>query len=92
MTNNAITSATLGAFVKGLYPTQKEYAAWVQPASFDSLEPSFPCPAAKRMRAEIDQEEPWREHLTASNAVMARFDAVTGLGPADKAWHASYDP
>lgn len=91
VTNNVITSATFGAFVAGLYPDQGEYAAWLQPAAFDSLEPTFPCPAADKLRAEIQQEDEWREHLFASAGLMARFDAVVGLGQDDEAWHVSYD-
>lgn len=91
VTNNVITSATLGAFVAGLYPGEEEYAAWVQPASFDSLEPSFRCPAADRVREEIQSEDAWLQHLNVSAGLMARIDAVGGLGPDDESWHVSYD-
>lgn len=41
VTNNVITTQTLGAFAKGLYPDAEEYVAWVQSAEYDSLEPKF---------------------------------------------------
>ncbi|GMK55718.1 hypothetical protein CspeluHIS016_0207740 [Cutaneotrichosporon spelunceum] len=91
VTNNVITSATLGAFVSGLYPAEEEYEAWVQPETYDSLEPSFPCPAASKLLIQIRQEAGWQLHLNASAALMGRFDAVAGLGPDDKGWHISYD-
>lgn len=41
VTNNVITTQTLGAFAAGLYPDAKEYVAWIQSETFDSLEPKF---------------------------------------------------
>ncbi len=91
VTNNVITSATLGAFVKGLYPDEEEYSAWIQPDTYDSLEPSFPCPASSKLLTQMRQEPGWLQHLNASAALMGRFDDVGGLGPGDKDWHTSYD-
>ncbi|BEJ16163.1 hypothetical protein CspHIS471_0507680 [Cutaneotrichosporon sp. HIS471] len=91
VTNNVITSATLGAFIAGLYPDQEEYEALVQLETYDSLEPSFPCPTASKLLNQIRQEAEWLQHLNASTALMSRFDAVAGRGPDDKDWHVSYD-
>lgn len=91
VTNNVITTATMGAFVAGLYPEEEEYSAWVQPESFDSLEPSFDCPAANKLQDEIQAQDAWVQHLNVSAGLMARIDAVGGLGPDDESWHVSYD-
>lgn len=41
VTNNVITTQTLSAFAAGLYPDAREYVAWVQSETYDSLEPKF---------------------------------------------------
>lgn len=70
---------------------EKEYAAWIQPETYDSLEPSFPCPASSKLLVEIWNEAGWLQHLRASAALMGRFDDVAGLGPGDEDWHVTYD-
>ena len=52
VTNNVITSQTMGATVKGLYPNLKEHSAWIQPSSYDSLEPAF-CESLRRVWADF---------------------------------------
>lgn len=48
VTNNVITSQTLSGFARGVFPEgngdlpyDTPYAAWIQSADYDSLEPSF---------------------------------------------------
>jgi hypothetical protein len=40
---------TVGAFAKGVYPEIEEYSALVQPASYDSLEPTFSKPNLEKL-------------------------------------------
>ncbi|CAK9781535.1 unnamed protein product [Cutaneotrichosporon oleaginosum] len=88
VTNNVITSATLSAFAVGLHPCEAEYAAQIQPLAYDSLEPTFACPAAARLLSLIRAEPEWQAHLSASAALMRRIDAVAHR----REWQASYDP
>lgn len=45
-TNNVITTQTASGLIRGLMPDLEEHAVYVQPSTFDSLEPTFSCPLA----------------------------------------------
>ncbi|KAF2479959.1 acid phosphatase [Neohortaea acidophila] len=96
VTNNHITSQVASRMILGSWREQEsqQVAILVQPAQFDSLEPRYPCPAAKRL---LDSYGPgsdssqWQEHLTQSAALKQRLDSITGVDPKDNAWSDSWD-
>ncbi|KAL1741155.1 histidine phosphatase superfamily [Schizophyllum fasciatum] len=51
VTNNDITSQVAGGLLRGLFPGAADVQVLIQPASVDSLEPKYPCPAADAVRA-----------------------------------------
>ncbi|KAI9638212.1 phosphoglycerate mutase-like protein [Dioszegia hungarica] len=91
VTNNVLTTQTLGGFAAGLYPTVSQYPAKVQPASFDSLEPAYACPLADRLLAEIESDAEWTAHLVQSQPLRDRFNSVTGTNPDALGWKRSWD-
>ncbi|CAD6575329.1 MAG: TOR complex subunit lst8, partial [Tremellales sp. Tagirdzhanova-0007] len=80
-------------FARGIFPDIQEYYALIQSSSYDSLEPTISCPAATAIDAAYEGNDPaWLAHLTASSAVRAKFDNVSGIQPDDTAgWNTSWD-
>ncbi|OJD37360.1 histidine acid phosphatase [Diplodia corticola] len=75
----------------------------VQPSSIDSLEPTYPCPAASALLSlygpgsnASSSSSLWHAHLAASRPLFAALDALSGVAPdtnstnADE-WHQSWD-
>ena len=94
VTNNVITSQVAGMVIAGMYPDTSEIPVLVQPASIDSLEPSYPCPGGSSIfgsygigSANIN----WTYHLTASPLLFNALDNITGISPSDTAFHRSWD-
>ena len=93
VTNNVITTQTLGGLVKGLFPDLKEHSAWIQSSTYDSLEPTYSCPAASALLSSYQGSNPaWTEHLNRSQELRNHFNAVSGIENNDSAgWASSWD-
>ncbi|KAK5129619.1 hypothetical protein LTR08_003018 [Meristemomyces frigidus] len=96
VTNNVITSQVASMLIAGTYPARANSATplLIQPPSIDSLEPSYPCPAARKLTSTYgpgSTSPAWQAHLTASTPLFARLDAVSGVSPNASAWHTSLD-
>lgn len=91
MTSNVITSQVAGALLQGMYPHAQNTGVLQQYSTIDSLQPSYPCPAADAIRGSILEEPLWKEHLTKSKPLFAKLDGLSGVDPDDSGWHASWD-
>ena len=70
------------------------FLSWCSPVGVDSLEPSYPCPAAKELFASYgpgSDWEDWTAHLEQSADLKKRLDEITGVDPADPGWSDSWD-
>ncbi|KAM0754264.1 phosphoglycerate mutase-like protein [Meredithblackwellia eburnea MCA 4105] len=88
------TSQVLGALIAGLYPELEKsgYTAFIQPSSFDSLEPTYHCSRADALKAEIEMTEGWIHHLKEAAPLFKRLDSISGIDSNDNAnWHTSSD-
>ncbi|KXX75008.1 Counting factor 60 [Madurella mycetomatis] len=100
VTHNSITSQVAGMLVHGMFRGAGAGAGddrvplLIQPATVDSLEPRYPCPAAQALFAGLTSPEgnrAWGEHLDAAAGLFGRLDAVSGVPPDDAGFHASFD-
>ena len=94
VTNNVITSQVAGMLVDGMYAPPSDTPLLIQPASIDSLEPAYACPAASRLFSSYavgSTAANWTRHLSAASSLFAALDGVSGV-PRDSAeWHKSFD-
>lgn len=90
-----ITSQVLGALLAGMYPLAElgSYKALVQPSSYDSLEPTYSCPAASTIYNSYTGSNPaYQAHLLAAKSLYKKLDSVSGISSPDTAgWHVSFD-
>lgn len=95
VTNNVITSQTLGGILAGLFQdgVNGQLAALIEPSSYDSLEPAISCGLASQIRANYTGSNPaWQAHLNASDTLYAKLDNVSGItNPDTGGWHNSWD-
>ena len=97
VTNNVITSQVAGMLIDGMFGPQTSadnIPLLIQPPTTDSLEPTYPCPAADDLAAKIRNTtvgSEWAEHLTRSAALFAKLDRISGVSPDDPDWHESFD-
>ncbi|KAG6867355.1 hypothetical protein C0993_003853, partial [Termitomyces sp. T159_Od127] len=93
VTNNQITSQVASGLVKGLFPASSDVEVLVQSTSFDSLEPTYPCPKASQLQTTITTgSQTWNGHLTAAAGLYAKLDAISGIASHDTGgWHVSFD-
>ncbi|GME39877.1 hypothetical protein GTA08_BOTSDO02250 [Neofusicoccum parvum] len=95
VTNNVITSQVASMLIAGMLPAAPSpFPLHIQPSSIDSLEPTYTCPAATSLTAAYGPDSTsatWLAHLAASAPLAAALDAVSGVAPADPAWHRSWD-
>ncbi|KAF2722544.1 phosphoglycerate mutase-like protein [Polychaeton citri CBS 116435] len=96
VTNNVITSQVASMLVSGMYPSlaSKDVPLLIQPASIDSLEPAYPCPASDDLFSSYgvgSSSSAWLKHLQASQSLYKRLDALSGVSPTDPGWHKSWD-
>jgi 2-phosphoxylose phosphatase len=59
--------------------------------SIDSLEPSYPCPAAQKLFTNSQRNASWTAHLERTRALFDALDAISGVSPDADDWHKSYD-
>lgn len=96
VTNNVITSQVASMLIAGMYPEREEddTPILIQPASIDSLEPAYSCPAASALFSSYGSGSSaagWQEHFKAAAGLYARLDAISGISPTSSAWHVSFD-
>ncbi|GAM84908.1 hypothetical protein ANO11243_029100 [Dothideomycetidae sp. 11243] len=93
VTTNQITSQVASEVIPGLYPALSGSAVplLVQPPAIDSLEPTYPCPAATQAYNTLTTSQPWLTHLNLSHSLFAALDDISGITPALKEWHTSWD-
>ncbi|KAF9632684.1 hypothetical protein BFW01_g3547 [Lasiodiplodia theobromae] len=105
VTNNVITSQVASMLIAGMlspssYSPQNPLSdstpipLKIQPSSIDSLEPSYTCPAASALLSLYgpgSTASSWQQHLTASRALVAELDAISGVASTDEGWHKSWD-
>lgn len=91
VTTNQITSQVAGMLVQGMYtpPGSSPIPLSVQPSAVDSLEPTYPCPAASTAYNAIKSRSnpAWAAHLAAAAPLYSALDDVSGVNPADDGWH-----
>ena len=94
VTNNPITSQVAGMIINAMYDDTSPFSLLIQPASIDSLEPAYPCPAAKALLALYAMDSVngnWTAHLTLSQSLFATLDSISGVPPSDHGFHRSWD-
>ncbi|KAK3722642.1 hypothetical protein LTR37_002212 [Vermiconidia calcicola] len=96
VTNNVITSQVASMLLAGMYPSRadQDTSLLIQPASIDSLEPTYTCDFADSLYASYGPGSgtpAWREHLRASAGLRTRLNALSGVDPHDSQWRKSWD-
>lgn len=95
VTNNVITSQVASGLLKGLFPNTPDVAVLIQSSDFDSLEPTYSCPAANALVTNYTTGANgtlWQAHLTDAASLYANLDAVSGISNPDTGgWHVSFD-
>ncbi|KKZ66033.1 hypothetical protein EMCG_08204 [[Emmonsia] crescens] len=94
VTNNQITSQVAGMLINGMYNPNYPVPLAVESSSTDSLEPKYSCPRSKNLfsSSRSAPNTAWSAKVAASQPLLARLDAISGV-PSDAAsWHESVDP
>ncbi|KAL3425460.1 hypothetical protein PVAG01_02251 [Phlyctema vagabunda] len=91
VTQNVITSEVSGMLINGMFGTEADYPLLIQPNGFDSLEPSYSCPASANLFSAISASSDWIGHLAAAGPLYAILDDISGVLPNDSGFHASLD-
>ncbi|PFH47577.1 hypothetical protein AMATHDRAFT_87663 [Amanita thiersii Skay4041] len=100
VTNNPITSQIATSLIRGLFPSlsTRPIPVAIQKPPFDSLEPTYPCPAADALRSGYastnsgDKAAGWVEHLERASDVYDALGKVSGIEKNDSGgWHVSFD-
>lgn len=94
VTNNVITSQVAGMVAAAMSDSTTELSLAVQPASIDSLEPTYTCDAGAALYASYgvgSTDSNWTEHLTASQPLFDFLDNISGVAPNDPGFHQSWD-
>lgn len=104
VTNNVITSQVASMLTAGMLSSSSSpqnplsdstpIPLKIQPSSIDSLEPSYTCPAASALLSLYgpgSNASSWQKHLSASRALFAELDAISGVASTDEGWHKSWD-
>ena len=94
VTNNVITSQVAGMVVAAMSESANEHSLEVQPASIDSLEPTYTCDAGTALYTSYgvgSTDSNWTEHLTASQPLFEALDNISGVAANDPGFHQSWD-
>lgn len=98
VTNNVITSQVAGMVINAMYPSlhtsHSPTALAIQPASIDSLEPAYSCPAGSALYSSYasgSTSPGWQSHLNASRSLFTALDAISGVSPSNTGFHVSWD-
>ncbi|KIJ51212.1 hypothetical protein M422DRAFT_158528 [Sphaerobolus stellatus SS14] len=86
------TYQVAGGMLFGMDPSVdgKAFKVHNEPASIDSMVPSYPCPAADSIRDQYQSIPAWTDHLNANADLKARLDATLGTAGLS-AWSSWYD-
>lgn len=94
VTNNVITSQVAGMVVDAMYNSTTDVPLSIQPASIDSLEPTYTCAAGTGLYNSygVGGTSPnWTVHLTASQSLFSTLDSISGVPPTEPGFHQSWD-
>ena len=94
VTNNVITSQVAGMVVNAMYNSTTDVPLLIQPASIDSLEPTYTCAAGTAIYNSYgvgSTKSNWTVHLTASQPLFNTLDSISGVSPTDPGFHQSWD-
>ena len=94
VTKNPITSQVAGMVVSAMLKPNSDVPLNVQPATIDSLEPTYTCPTATSLYSNygVGSTDPsWTAHLTSSAPLFAFLDSLSRVDPSDTQWHQSWD-
>ena len=95
VTNNLITTQTVGGIIAGMYPsTGTSSSVLVADPNTDSLEPDYSCPGADDI---VSQYGPasgaptWQGHLDATATLRQDLNDITGVDATQDDWQRSWD-
>ncbi|KAH8811581.1 histidine phosphatase superfamily [Xylogone sp. PMI_703] len=91
VTQNVITSEVAGMVINGMFDSEGDFPLLIQPSGFDSLEPTYSCPAASNGFGQIQSGANWTAHLTAAASLYATLDNISGVSPSNGGFHSSFD-
>ena len=96
VTNNIITSQVASMVSSGMFSREahQNLPLLVQPASIDSLEPAYTCPAARTNFSAYgvgSNDSSWTSHLKAASNLYEHLDTISGVSPTDSGFHMSFD-
>ena len=94
VTNNVITSQVAGMVVATMYNPATNFPLLIQPASIDSLEPTYTCAAGTALYSSYgvgSTNSKWTAHLAASQPLFSSLDSISGVSPTDLGFHESWD-
>lgn len=77
-----------------MYPPASNVPLHIQPSGTDSLEPSYPCPAASSLYSSYgvgSSAANWTAHLNATKPLFNALDAVSDVPANDSDWHNWFD-
>ncbi|OAX77970.1 hypothetical protein ACJ72_07725 [Emergomyces africanus] len=94
VTNNEITSQVAGMLIDGMYSPKRPVPLIVESSSTDTLEPKYSCPRSKNLfsTAKSAPNTPWSAKVAASQPLLTRLDAISGVPSNAGSWHDSVDP
>ncbi|RMZ72303.1 histidine acid phosphatase [Pyrenophora seminiperda CCB06] len=78
VSNNVITSQVAGMVIQAMYAPASDVPLHIQPSGTDSLEPSYPCPAASSLYSSYgvgSSATNWTAHLNATKPLFDALDA-----------------
>jgi 2-phosphoxylose phosphatase len=93
VTSNVITSQVAGMLINGMFGITSDIPLLKEATSVESLEPAYICtPASTLFSTEQSAASPsWAAHLTASQPLYDKLDAISGVSPSDSGFHMSWD-
>lgn len=94
VSNNVITSQVAGMLIQAMYAPASNVPLNIQPDGTDSLEPSYPCPAASSLYSTYgvgSTSANWTAHLNATKPLFKALDAVSGVPISSSEWHDWFD-
>ncbi|KAK6498576.1 hypothetical protein TWF481_011161 [Arthrobotrys musiformis] len=96
VTSNQITSQVAGMLIGGMFGLNQtdHIPLSIQPASLDSLQPTYSCPKASRLYqtygvGSMDPE--WRLHLDRTTEFIQALDLISGVQADNDGFHRSFD-
>ncbi|CZT10122.1 hypothetical protein WAI453_006363 [Rhynchosporium graminicola] len=91
VTQNVITSEVAGMTLNGMFGIEGDHPLMINPSGYDSLEPTYSCPASSSLFSAIRSSPNWTNHLTAASGVFSALDDISRVPINDSGFHASFD-